>query len=69
MFKLFGDNLVSSIAGGGGGGVSDLRMADGLMTLVDAVNLKGVSLLASKVWGLEAECAGVGGGGHSRPIT
>ena len=40
------------------GGLSDVRMTDGLMTLVDAVNLKGVSLLAREVLGLEAEGAG-----------
>ena len=33
--------------GGGGRGLSDLRMADGLMTLVDEMNLKGVSPLAT----------------------
>ena len=32
-------------------------MNDGLMTLVDEVNLKGVSLLAREVLGLEAEGA------------
>ena len=49
--RLFGDSLVSRARG-----LSDLRiMADGLMTLVDAVNLKGISLLAREVLGLEAE--------------
>ena len=34
-------------------GLSVLRMADGLVTLVDEVNLKGASLLVRKVlvWG------------------
>ena len=36
-------------------GLSVLRMADGLVTLVDEVNLKGASLLVRKVFGLEAE--------------
>ena len=40
------------------GGLSDLRMADGLMTLVDELNLKGVSPFAREVLGLEAEGAG-----------
>ena len=35
----------------GGGGLSDLRLADGLMTLVDELNLKGVSPLAREVLG------------------
>ena len=39
------------------GGLSDLRMADGLMTLVDEMNLKVVSPLAREVLGLEAESA------------
>ena len=43
------------------GGLSDSKMADGLMTLVDDVNLKGVSLLARGL-GFEAEGAGRGGG-------
>ena len=33
-------------------GLSVLRMADGLVTLVDEVNLKGASLLVRKVFGL-----------------
>ena len=33
-------------------GLSVLRMADGLVTLVDEVNLKGTSLLIRKVFGL-----------------
>ena len=33
-------------------------MADSLMTLVDELNLKGVSPLAREVLGLEAEGAG-----------
>ena len=33
-------------------GMSVLRMADGLVTLVDEVNLKGASLLVRKVFGL-----------------
>ena len=37
-------------------------MVDGLMTLVDEVNLKVVSLLATEVLDLEAEGAGGGGG-------
>ena len=40
------------------GGLSDLRMADGLMTLVDEVNLKGLSLLGREVLDLEVEGAG-----------
>ena len=36
-----------------------LRMADGLVTLVDEVNLKGASLLVRKILGLGAEGAGV----------
>ena len=56
-FRLFGDSLVSR-AGEGEGGLRDLRMAYGWITLVDAVNLKGVSLLAREVLGLEAEGAG-----------
>ena len=39
-------------------GLSALRMADGLVTLVDEVNLKGASLLVRKVFGLGAEGAG-----------
>ena len=39
-------------------GLSVLRMADGLLTLVDEVNLKGASLLVRKVFGLLAEGAG-----------
>ena len=39
--------------GRGGGGLSDLRIADGLMTLVDEVNLERASLLAREVLGLE----------------
>ena len=39
-------------------GLSVLRMADGLVTLVDEVNLKRASLLARKVFGLGAEGAG-----------
>ena len=31
-------------------GLSVLRMADGLVTLVDEVNLKGASVLVSKVF-------------------
>ena len=31
-------------------GLSDLRMADGLMNLVDEVNLKRFSLLAREFW-------------------
>ena len=37
------------------GGLSDLRMADSLMTLVDDMNLKRVSPLAREALGLEAE--------------
>ena len=33
-------------------------MADGLVTLVDEVNLKGASLLVRKVFGLRAEGEG-----------
>ena len=43
------------------GRLSDLRMADGLMALVNELNLKGVSPVAREVLGLEAE----GAGGHS----
>ena len=39
------------------GGLNDLYMADGLMTLMDEMNLKGVSPLAREVVGLEAEGA------------
>ena len=39
------------------GGLSDLRMADGLMTLVDEMNLNGVSPLAREVSGLKVEDA------------
>ena len=39
-------------------GLSVLRMADGLVTLVDEVNLKGASFLVRKVFGLGAEGAG-----------
>ena len=39
-------------------GLSVLRMADGLVTLVDEVNLKGASLLVREVFGLVAEGAG-----------
>ena len=39
-------------------GLSVLRMADGLVTLEDEVNLKGASLLVRKVFGLGAEGAG-----------
>ena len=39
-------------------GLSVLRMADGLVTLVDEVNLKGASLLVRKVFGLGAESSG-----------
>ena len=39
-------------------GLSVLRMADGLVTLVDRVNLEGASLLVRKVFGLGAEGAG-----------
>ena len=39
-------------------GLSVLRMADGLVTLVDEVNLKGASLLVRKVFGLGPEGAG-----------
>ena len=39
-------------------GLSVLRMADGLVTLEDEVNLKGASLLVRKVFGLWAEGAG-----------
>ena len=40
------------------GGLSDLRMAHGLMTLFDELNMKGVSLLSREVLGLEAEGKG-----------
>ena len=39
-------------------GLSVLKMADGLMTLVDEVNLKGASFLVGRVFGLGAEGAG-----------
>ena len=39
-------------------GLSVLRMADGLVTLVDELNLKGASRLVRKVFGLGAEGAG-----------
>ena len=38
-------------------GLSVLRMADGLVTLVDEVKLKGGSLLVRRVFGLGAEGA------------
>ena len=38
--------------------LSGLRMADGLVTLVDEVNLKGASLLLRKVFGLGEEGTG-----------
>ena len=36
---------------GGGGGLNELRMADGLMTLMDEMNLNGVSPLPREVLG------------------
>ena len=39
-------------------GLSVLRMADGLVTLTDEVNLEGSSLLVRKVFGLGAEGTG-----------
>ena len=39
------------------GRLSDFRMADGLMTLVDEVEFEGVSLLAREALGLEAKSA------------
>ena len=39
---------------GGGGGLRDLSMADGLVILVDDVNLNEVSPLVREVLGLEA---------------
>ena len=39
------------------GGLSDLRMADGFMTLVDEMNLNGISPLTRDILGLEAEGA------------
>ena len=39
-------------------GLSAVRMADGLVTLVDEVNLKGASLLVRKVFCLREEGAG-----------
>ena len=39
-------------------GLSVLRIADGLVTLVYEVNLKGASLLVRKVFGWGAEGAG-----------
>ena len=39
-------------------GLSVLRMANGLVTLVDEVNLKGASLSIRKVFGLGAEGTG-----------
>ena len=51
-FRLFGDIIVSKVRE-----LRDLRMTDGLMTLVDEVNLKGASLLAKEVLVLEAEGA------------
>ena len=46
-------------------GLSVIRMADGLVTLVDEVNLKGASLLVRKVFGLGVE----GAGGRRLPIA
>ena len=40
------------------GRLSDLRMADGLIALVNELNLKGVSPVAREVLGLDAEGAG-----------
>ena len=53
-FRLLGDSLVRFVSGTI---VSVLRMVDGLVTLVDAVNLKASSFLPRKVLGLEAEGA------------
>ena len=39
-------------------GLSVLKMVDGLVTLVDEVNLKGASLLVRRGFGLRAESAG-----------
>ena len=39
-------------------GLSVFRMADGLVTLVDEVNLKGASLLIREAFGFGAEGAG-----------
>ena len=39
-------------------GLGVLRMADGLVTLVDEVNLKGASHLVRKIFGFRAEGAG-----------
>ena len=39
-------------------GLSILRIADGLVTLVNEVNLEGASLLVRKAFGLRAEGAG-----------
>ena len=52
-FRLFGDSLVNRARE-----AECLRMADGLMTLVDELNLKGGSPLAREVLGVEAEGAG-----------
>ena len=52
-FRLYGGSLVSRARR-----LSDLGMADYLMTLVDDMNSKGVSPLAREVLGLEAEGAG-----------
>ena len=60
VFRLFGDNLVSWARGAG-----DLSMADGLVILVDDVNLNEVSPLVREVLGLEAG----GGGGRVRDQT
>ena len=46
-------------------GLSVLGMADGLVTLVDEMNLKGAALLVRKVFGLGAE----GAGGRRWPIA
>ena len=46
-------------------GLSVLRITDGLVPLVDEVNLKGASPLARKVFGFGAE----GTGGRREPIA
>ena len=59
-FKLFGTVLLGFLVR-----LSVLRMADGFVTLVDELNLKGASFLAKEVFGLVAE----GAGGRRWPIA
>ena len=56
-FKLLGAALLVELGRGGGReGLSDLRMADGLMTSVDEVNMRGFTF--------GKRCFGFGGRGR-----